>query len=84
MTQLAGLIPEAALTIDARGQPCPLPLLKLKQALRALNSGEKVWLIASDPHSQQDITRFCAIAGHVLHETRNIDDHFYFLIEKSD
>lgn len=83
MTFLSELNSEASITIDASGQPCPLPLLKLKQALRTLAQGEKILLIASDPHSQQDIARFCTIAGQPMHRSEHIDTFFYFLIEKS-
>jgi tRNA 2-thiouridine synthesizing protein A len=83
MTLSATLASKAQLSINACNQPCPLPLLKLKQALRGMNQGDKVLLIASDPHSQQDISRFCDIAGHVLHHTDTEDAYFYFLIEKN-
>ncbi len=50
-------------TIDTRGLHCPMPLLKLKMALRSVAIGESIRLIATDPMSQQDIKRYCEIAG---------------------
>lgn len=55
---------EAAITIkalvDGRGLACPMPLLKTKVALREVAVGESLYVIATDPNSQADITAFCA------------------------
>jgi tRNA 2-thiouridine synthesizing protein A len=48
--------------IDTSGLHCPMPLLKLKMALRNHN-GTPIRLISTDPMSQQDIKRYCEIAG---------------------
>jgi len=50
-------------TIDTSGLHCPMPLLKLKMALRSVATGGSIRLIATDPMSQQDIKRYCEIAG---------------------
>lgn len=49
--------------IDTSGLHCPMPLLKLKMALRSVPAGGAIRLIATDPMSQQDIKRYCEIAG---------------------
>ncbi|MBC7751438.1 MAG: sulfurtransferase TusA family protein [Candidatus Saccharibacteria bacterium] len=48
--------------IDTSGLHCPMPLLKLKMALRNHN-GTPIRLISTDPMSQQDIKRYCEIIG---------------------
>lgn len=69
--------------IDASGLPCPMPLLKLKQALHPLLAGQTVLLIASDPNSQTDILRFCQIAGHQVQLLKQQQSHFEFLVYKA-
>lgn len=83
MSLLSDLTTQATQTIDACGQPCPMPLLKLKQSLRNIDAGAHILLLASDPHSQQDISRFCTIAGHHLRQAGQIEQQFYFLIQKT-
>lgn len=50
--------------LDATELNCPLPLLKLKQALHSLASGECVYLLTSDASSPIDIERFCQKNAH--------------------
>ncbi len=45
--------------VDGRGLACPMPLLKTKVALREVSTGEALYVIATDPNSQADITAFC-------------------------
>ena len=71
-------------TIDATGLACPLPLLKLKQALHSMGAGEQVVLMASDANSVTDIKRFCEIAGHSFEITRQENQLFEFLIQKKN
>jgi tRNA 2-thiouridine synthesizing protein A len=53
-------------TIDARGLACPLPVLKLRKALKACEPGAALVLLATDPAAARDIPAFCAAAGHRL------------------
>lgn len=46
--------------VDGRGLACPMPLLKTKVALREVNANEALYVVATDPNSQADITAFCA------------------------
>ncbi len=70
--------------IDASGLPCPMPLLKLKQALHRLSANDAVRLIATDPNSQIDILRFCQIAGHQVQLLKQQEQCFEFLIHKAN
>lgn len=45
--------------VDGRGLACPMPLLKTKVALREVNIGEALYVIATDPNSRADIAAFC-------------------------
>ena len=45
--------------VDGRGLACPMPLLKTKVALRNVNVGESLYVVATDPNSQADIRAFC-------------------------
>ncbi len=73
---------EATSTLDARGLNCPLPILKTKKALNALQSGDTLHLISSDPGSVKDIDSFCKQTGNELLENFSESGEFKFIIRK--
>lgn len=70
------------LSLDARHQPCPAPLLMLKRALKTLPNGQTVLLKATDPHSQQDLQHFCRAQHLRLIATQIVHNEYWFYIEK--
>lgn len=52
--------------LDALGLLCPLPVLKARKRLQALQSGQTLKVVADDPAALVDIPHFCHEAGHVL------------------
>jgi tRNA 2-thiouridine synthesizing protein A len=52
--------------LDARGLLCPLPVLKARRRLAALETGAVLRVITDDPAALVDIPHFCAEAGHDL------------------
>ncbi len=74
----------ATTIINTSGLHCPMPLLKLKMALRSAARGASLRLIATDPMSQQDIKRYCEIAGLSCTQQPQTDDgRFIFDIVKA-
>ncbi|SNQ28720.1 sulfurtransferase TusA family protein [Acinetobacter apis] len=71
-------------TIDAIGQPCPMPLLMLKRALKANSITEtKFHLISSDENSEVDILRYCQL-HHLQCRFQMISDHeFHYEIAQN-
>ena len=49
--------------IDLTPYRCPLPLVKVKLALKQLSSGECIRVLLSDPGSRQDVPRYFKKAG---------------------
>jgi len=74
---------DATQTLDTKGLNCPLPILKTKKAIKGLNSGETLEVIATDPGSVKDFDAFCKSTGNKLVETGETDGVYTFLIEKS-
>lgn len=54
------------LTIDARDLLCPLPVLRLRKRLAALDHGTIVTLYATDPAAIIDVPHFCQQNGHAF------------------
>jgi tRNA 2-thiouridine synthesizing protein A len=68
--------------LDAQGLACPLPLLRTKQMLSRMSSGQKLVVQATDVGAWRDIPAFCQLAGHVLLGRRDDSGIYRFLIEK--
>ncbi|MCU4716743.1 sulfurtransferase TusA family protein [Halapricum hydrolyticum] len=45
----------AAETLDVRGENCPMPVVKTKQAIDDLESGDVLEVLATDPGSESDL-----------------------------
>ncbi|OTG60759.1 oxidoreductase [Acinetobacter sp. ANC 3903] len=70
----------SAIIIDAMGKPCPMPLLMLKRAINN-KSGGIFLLKSSDPHSQQDVSRYCQIHQMSCQMSKISDSEYHYLIE---
>lgn len=58
-------------TLDTTGLKCPLPVLKARKALKSLDSGAVLHMLADDPAAIVDVPHFCAEAGHELIEMQD-------------
>jgi tRNA 2-thiouridine synthesizing protein A len=47
------------ITLDCRGQKCPLPVIALAKQIRNVGIGEIVRVIADDPAAANDIPAWC-------------------------
>lgn len=53
-------------TLDTLGLLCPLPVLKARKQLNAMQPGQVLRLLASDPAAIVDVPHFCTESGHEL------------------
>lgn len=54
------------LTVDVRGLPCPLPLVRLAEAVRQLPGGARIRLLGTDSALHTDLPEWCKATGHRL------------------
>lgn len=71
----------ALIEINALGQPCPMPLLMLKRALKKVSGKQLFLLKSSDPHSEIDVTRYCGLHHFMCQTTHISEREFHYLIE---
>ncbi len=69
--------------LDASGLNCPLPILRAKKAITALDAGQVLRIIATDPGSVKDFEAFCKQTGNELISSGEEDGKFAFLIKKA-
>jgi tRNA 2-thiouridine synthesizing protein A len=67
--------------LDARGLNCPLPILKAKKALNAMQSGQVLKIAATDPGSVKDFQAFCKQTGNDLLSQAEADKEFTFFVK---
>lgn len=65
--------------VDASGLRCPLPLLRAKQAINALQSQQVLLLVATDVGADRDIPAWINLSGHqlLLHSVCDAQREFY-------
>jgi tRNA 2-thiouridine synthesizing protein A len=73
---------EGAEVVDARGQPCPHPVLAARAALAGRAAGSRIVLLATDPLSPVDVAAWCARGGRRLLAESREGDTFRFVIEQ--
>lgn len=74
---------EANQVLDARGLNCPLPILRTKKSLNALQSGDTLKVVSTDPGSLKDMVAFCSQTGNALLSSTQAGDDYEFLIRKA-
>ena len=70
-------------SIDARGMPCPGPLMSLIGAIREGTVGDMIEVLSSDEGSKTDIPAWIAKAGHEMVEVAQEPDFARFVIRKA-
>ena len=56
--------PAAALTIDALGRKCPIPIIMLAEQIGDVPLGAVVAVLADDPAAYTDIPSWCTMKAH--------------------
>lgn len=61
-------------SLDAVGLLCPLPVLKARKRLKAMQPGQVLRLLASDPAALIDVPHFCKESGNELLGVEEMDE----------
>ena len=69
--------------VDARGLVCPMPTIRLGQAIRKVEIGELVEMWTDDPGSKQNMAAWCKNTGHVLVEDSADETTFRYTVRRS-
>jgi tRNA 2-thiouridine synthesizing protein A len=68
--------------LDARGLICPLPILRTKQSLAGMISGQTLKIVATDPGSLIDFQVFAEQTGNELLSMSQSTGEFIFILKK--
>jgi tRNA 2-thiouridine synthesizing protein A len=66
--------------VDARGKSCPLPIVLTAQAMKTLQTGQLVEVLATDPGSVKDFESWAAVTGNAMVESDTTGGVFRFVL----
>jgi tRNA 2-thiouridine synthesizing protein A len=69
--------------LDTSGLRCPIPIMRTKREISKLTFGAKLLVIATDPSFKLDCLVFARQTGHLLLQSWQEDEKFYFLLQKN-
>jgi len=70
-------------TLDVRGLFCPEPVFRTKIEIEKLASGDVLKVVADDPESEEDISRWISRTGHQLLSINKNQKDLEFIIKKA-
>jgi tRNA 2-thiouridine synthesizing protein A len=70
-------------TLDTKGHHCPIPVLKARRAIKEVEVGETLTVLATDPASVIDFKHFCNTTGNELVEWTEDGDVFTYVIRRT-
>lgn len=70
-------------SIDVRGLYCPEPVFRTKMEVERLKIGDTLRVVADDPESEEDISRWVNRNGHHLISLNKNDKDLEFVIKKA-
>lgn len=71
-----------ALSLDFKGLLCPMPVVKLAQAMKQINVGEFVEAIATDAGVMADIPAWARTSGNEVVELEKREKDYRFVVKK--
>jgi tRNA 2-thiouridine synthesizing protein A len=73
---------EVALTVDAKGLGCPLPVLRAKKGIESIAVGEVLQVLSTDPGSMADFQAWTRTTGHELLAAEERDGIYTYHIRR--
>jgi len=69
--------------LDCKGLLCPLPIIKLSKAIKTIQVGEVLEMLATDPGSVPDVKAFQSQTGHEIVASDQENGVYRFLVKRT-
>ena len=73
---------EISQRVDARGLSCPMPIVKTAQAVKTVESGNLIEVLATDPGSVKDFAAWARTTGNELIEQSSDGGVYRFVLRR--
>ena len=70
-------------TLDCRGLLCPMPIIEASKAIKGMEVGQILEMLATDPGSKRDMEAWARQTGHELLDVQEEDGLFKFYVRRS-
>lgn len=70
-------------TLDCLGLYCPMPILKIRDAIKELSVGQVIEMLSDDPASEADMQSWSTRTGHQLVDVERNGAVYRFLVRKT-
>jgi TusA-related sulfurtransferase len=70
-------------TLDFKGLPCPMPVVKMSKRIREVEVGQVVMAVTTDPVSLNDFPVWARTTGNEILKTDQDGDVFKFYIKRN-
>ncbi len=70
--------------VDARRLLCPMPVIRLQNAINELSIGDTVTITCTDPGVKNDIPAWCNINNHKILTTEELDYEIIITVRKEN
>jgi tRNA 2-thiouridine synthesizing protein A len=71
------------LVLDCTGMLCPMPVVKTAKAIKELEVGQVLKMIATDPGAPPDMAAWCRQTGHEMVGQEKDGDKFIFYLRRT-
>jgi tRNA 2-thiouridine synthesizing protein A len=78
-----GTPPAPALTIDALGKKCPIPIIMLADRIGEVRVGQIIEVLADDPAAKTDLPAWCALKSQEFVAAAPLPAGWSFLVRRS-
>jgi len=68
--------------LDLKGLVCPIPIVKVSQAIKQVQVGDLIEAFATDPGVLGDIPAWCKTSGNELVKMERVDKVFRFVVRR--
>lgn len=74
---------KADMTLDCRGILCPMPVIRVSQAVKKINVGQVIEMLTTDPGSVPDMEAWSKQTGHQLLSRNEREGVYTFYIRRT-
>jgi tRNA 2-thiouridine synthesizing protein A len=76
-------VPAPALTLDALGKKCPIPIIMLAERIGEVRTGQTIEVLADDPAAKTDLPAWCALKSHEFVGATALPAGWSFLVRRA-
>jgi len=69
--------------LDCSGMLCPMPVVKASKAIKTMEIGQVLKMIATDPGAPPDMEAWCRQTGHEMLRSQQEDGKFIFYLRRA-